>query len=113
MTRAVGSPKISYRGVEAFASRAATQRFARTIPRDIDAATHAIELPWSNGQTEGVAGREVLHFVIGFCSRIDLWPAEFVRGLQLLPEAGLGMMRAFRPTGNHRPPAGLLPLRLR
>jgi hypothetical protein len=70
MTRAVGSPKISYHGVEAFdyASRAAAQRFARTIRRDIDAVTHAIELPWSS-QTEGAGGRGPLSVsLLGFPS---------------------------------------------
>ena len=35
----------------------ATQRFARTLQRDIDAVKHAITEPWSNGQTEGQINR--------------------------------------------------------
>ncbi|RUW59318.1 transposase, partial [Mesorhizobium sp. M4B.F.Ca.ET.049.02.1.2] len=32
-------------------------RFARVLRRDIDAVYNAIELPWSNGQTEGQINR--------------------------------------------------------
>ena len=33
------------------------QRFARTIPQDIDAVRNAVSEPWSNGQTEGQINR--------------------------------------------------------
>lgn len=33
------------------------ERFARTLNRDIDAVRNAIELQWSNGQTEGQINR--------------------------------------------------------
>lgn len=32
-------------------------RFARTLNRDFDAVKNAIEMPWSNGQTEGQINR--------------------------------------------------------